>query len=112
MAFTTATVAKVEQGNKQYQGMFSEMWQVTLTVDPASIAAGAEDSATFTVPGLALGDMVIGASAGVNLTADAAVEVFVSAANTLTIAISNLNAASALDLASSTWKVVIGRPAF
>lgn len=112
MPFTTATVSKIEQGTKQYQGMFSEMWQVSLTVDPASIAAGAEDSATFTVPGLALGDMVLGVAAGVNLTVDAETETFVSAANTLTIRISNLNASTALDLGSSTWKVVIGRPAF
>jgi hypothetical protein len=46
------------------------------------------------------------------LTADAEVLAYVSAANTLVIRISNLNASSALDLASSTWKVVIGRPAF
>ena len=110
MAFTTATVARIEQGNKQLQGAFSEMWFTTLTVDPASIAAGAEDTATFTIPGVALGDMVVGVSAGVNLTVDGDVQVFVSAANTITVRISNLNASSALDLASSTWKVMIGRP--
>ena len=110
MAFTTATVARIEQGNKQLQGAFSEMWFATLTVDPSSIAAGAEDTATFTIPGVALGDMVVGVSAGVNLTVDGDVQVFVSAANTITVRISNLNAASALDLASSTWKVMIGRP--
>ena len=112
MAFTTATVASVKQGREQFQGVFSEMWQATLTVDPASIAAGGEDTGTFTIPGLALGDIVLGVGPGVNLTADAEVLAYVSAANTLTIRISNLNAASALDLASSTWKVVIGRPAF
>lgn len=112
MAFTTATVAAVKQGTEQFRGVFNEMWLATLTVDPASIAAGAEDTGTFTIPGLALGDMVLGVGPGVNLTADAEVLAYVSAANTLVIRISNLNAASALDLASSTWKVVIGRPAF
>jgi hypothetical protein len=112
MAFTTATVASVKQGREQFGGVFNEMWQATLTVDPSSIAAGAEDTATFTIPGVALGDMVIGVGAGVNLTADGEVLAFVSAANTLTIRISNLNASTALDLATSTWKVVIGRPAF
>lgn len=112
MAFTTATVAAVKQGGEQFRGVFNEIWQATLTVDPSSIAAGAEDTGTFTIPGVALGDMVIGVGAGVNLTADGEVLAFVSAANTLTIRISNLNASSALDLASSTWKVVIGRPAF
>lgn len=109
MAFTTATVASYERGEKQFQGMFEDMWNATLTVDPASIAAGAEDTATFTIPGLALGDIVVGWSAGVDLTVDADIQCHVSAANTLTIRISNLNASSALDLASSTWRVIIGR---
>jgi len=112
MAFTTATVVSVKQGGEQFRGVFSEIWQATLTVDPASIAAGGEDTGTFTIPGLVLGDMVIGVGPGVNPTADAEVLAYVSAANTLTVRISNLNASSALDLASSTWKVVIGRPAF
>lgn len=112
MAFTTATVRFVEQGDKQFQGAFQEMWAVSLTVDPSSIAAGAEDSSTFTIPGVVLGDAVIAFGAGVNLTVDADVNVYVSAANTLTIRISNLNSGSALDLASSTWKVLIGRPSW
>jgi len=112
MAFTTATVVSVKQGGEQFRGVFSEIWQATLTVDPASIAAGAEDTGTFTIPGVAFGDMVIGVGTGVNPTADAEVLAYVSAANTLTIRISNLNASTALDLATSTWKVVIGRPAF
>lgn len=110
MAFTTATVASIQQGKSQFQGLFNEMWAVNLTVNPASIAAGAEDSATFTIPGLALGDMVLGLSPGVDLTIDADVSAHVSAANTLLIRISNLDASVALDLASSTWKVLIGRP--
>lgn len=112
MAFTTATVAKYERGAKQFQGVFTDAWTVSLTVDPASIAAGAEDSATFTIPGIALGDMVISYAAGVSLTVDASVSVYVSAANTLTISISNLNAVTALDLATSTWSVLIGRPSW
>lgn len=110
MAFTTATVTRIEQGTRQIQGAFVEMWAVTLTVDPASIAAGAEDTATFTIPGVALGDAVLGYSLGVNQTVDCDANVWVSAANTITVRISNLNASVALDLASSTWKVLIGRP--
>ena len=112
MAFTTATVTKVERGSKQYQGAFTDMWQVTMTVDPASIAAGAEDSASFTVPGIAVGDMVLGWAAGVNLTVQTSAQVSVSAANTLLVVISNLDAAAALDLASSKWKVLVGRPSW
>ena len=112
MAFTTATVTRVEQGNKQFQGAFSEMWAATLSVNPSSIAAGAEDIATFTIPGLAVGDMVVGVAAGVNLTVDADVSAFVSAANTLSIRISHVHASVALDLAASEWKVLVGRPAW
>lgn len=112
MAFTTATVAKVEQGAKQFQGAFKDMWIAKLTVDPASIAAGAEDTATFTIPNVALGDVVVGFSAGVDLTVDADVQVYVSASDTVTIRISNLNASTALDIASSSWKVLIGRPSW
>jgi hypothetical protein len=112
MAFTTATVQSVQQGVQQFPGAFKEMWLVSLTVDPASIAAGAEDIATFTVPNIALGDMVKCYSTGVNPTVDADINIFISAANTLSIRISNLNGAAGLDLASSTWKVLIGRPAW
>ena len=110
MAFTTSTVTSNNIGTRQFQGAFSEMWDVTATVNPASTAAGAEDTGTLTVPGVALGDMVLGWAAGVDLTADAAVSVYVSAANTVTIRLSNLHASNALDLASSTWKFLIGRP--
>jgi hypothetical protein len=110
MSFTTATVASAKRQRGQFQGLFDPQWQVTLTVDPASIAAAAEDTATFTVPGVALGDCVIAWSPGVDLTIQGDVEFYVSAANTLTLRISNLHASSALDLASSTWKVLIGRP--
>lgn len=110
MTFTTKTVVSVEQSPQQFRGIFGEVWKVKLTVDPASIAAAAEDIATFAVPGVALGDMVIGWSSGVDLTVDAAVAVYVSAADVVSIRISNLHASSALDLATSTWKVVIGRP--
>lgn len=112
MAFTTATVAKVERGAKQMQGAFSDMWMCKFTVDPASIAAGAEDIATFTVPGVALGDMIVSYAAGVDLTTNGAIHVYVSAANTVSIRISNLHASSALDLATSTWKVLVGRPSW
>ena len=110
MPFTTATVQRIERGARQFQGVYSEMWTVRVTADPSSVAAGAEDSQTFTVPGLALGDMVIGWAAGVNITADADIEVYVSAANTLTVRISNLNGSTALDLGSSTWRFLVGRP--
>ena len=114
MAFTTATVTRIERGNKQFQGAFNEMWAVTLTVNPDSISAVAEDAATFTIPGLALGDMVLGVAPGVSLTdsGEADYAAWVSSANTLSIRITNLHGSNAVDLASSTWKVLIGRPSW
>ena len=114
MAFTTATVSNIEQGNKQFQGAFSDMWAATLSVNPSSIAAGGEDTATFTIPNVALGDMVIGVATGVSLTAsgEADVTAWISAANTLTVRITNLHATNAVDLAASTWKVLIARPSW
>lgn len=110
MAFTTATVTSITQGISQFQGIFSEMWAVTLIVDPPSIAAGAEEFDNFTIPGLRVGDMVIGVGIGVNMTTDADVSIDINSSDTLTIRISNLHASTALSRASSTWKVLIGRP--
>lgn len=112
MAFTTSTVLTQTKASQQFQDSFSEIWQVTATVNPASVAAGAEDTGTLTVTDVALGDMVLGFAPGVDLTVDAGVMVYVSAANTITISLTNRHASNALDLGSSTWKFLIGRPKF
>jgi hypothetical protein len=113
MAFTTATVANYARGSKQFQGAFVDQWVANLTVDPSSIAAAAEDTATFTIPGVALGDMVM-VSPGVSLTAtgEVSIDAWVSAANTVTIRLTNLHASSAADLGTSTWKLWVGRPSW
>ena len=105
-----ATNVRVEQGAKQFQGAFTEMWAVTGTMDFASVADGNSTSDTITVPGVALGDMVIGVSFGVD-AALGVVTAYVSAANTVRVVVSNLETA-ALDLASTTVKVLVGRPAW
>ena len=113
MAFTTAGTATVSQrGRQQYQGLWTDFFAVKITgSDPASIAAAGEDTQTYTVTGLALGDMVVGWSYNLDLTVDGNVEIYVSAANTLTIRISNLNAAGALNYGSTgTWYILVGRP--
>ena len=105
-------MATVQQGNKQFQGMFKEMWAVTETVNFASAATGSGTfaSAEVTVPNVALGDIVMGVSIGVD-TVDAVIAGAVTAANTVTLTLLN-NTAGAVDLASSTVKFVVGRPAF
>lgn len=107
MAAATAVVTN--QGLKQFGGMYSEMWGVKATLDAASAAAGAGATDTVTVPGVALGDHVISFGFGVSET-NGSRRAFVSAANTVTIAFTNNT--GTVDLASTTIKLVIGRPAF
>jgi hypothetical protein len=56
--------------------------------------------------------MVLGWSSGLAVTDNLVVQVTVSAANTLKVQYTNNNlaAGAAIDLASSTWRFVIGRP--
>ncbi len=105
MAAATAVVT--ERGNKQFQGMFQEMWKVSATLNVDSLADAAGSSDTITVPGVALGDIVLGFSFGVSLAGITATA-YVSAANTVTIRVQN-ESAGTVDLASTTVKVVVGR---
>ena len=56
----TVTVNSSVQNREQFQGLFNEMWVVTATVtDQDAVAIGDTLSISLTVPGVALGDMVI-----------------------------------------------------
>jgi hypothetical protein len=103
-------MATVQQGNKQLQGVFNEMWLVTETVNFANAATGSGTFASVdvTVPGVALGDIVMGISMGVD-TVDAVVGGAATAANIITRTLLN-NSAGAIDLASTTCKFIVGRP--
>ena len=100
----------VIQGTQQFQGAFKEMWLVTETVNFGNAATGSGTFASVdvTVPNVALGDIVIGISMGVD-TVDGAVAGAVTAANVVTLTLLN-NSAGAIDLASTTCKFVVGRP--
>ena len=102
----------VNRGRSQFQGLFSEMWAVSETVDFGNAATGSGTfaSADVTVPGVALGDIVMGISAGVD-TVDTVIGGAVTAANTVTLTVLN-NTAGAVNLASTTLKFVVARPAF
>ena len=102
-----ATSVVVERGTKQFQGMFSEMWKATGTLNADSLVDGAGSSDTITVPGVALGDMVLGCSFGVSL-AGVSATAYVSAADTVTIRLQN-ESGGTVDLASTTVRVVVGR---
>ena len=102
---------RYERGSKQFQGAFTEMWFVTetaLNFANAATGSGTFASVDVTVPGVALGDMVLGIAVGVD-TVDAVIGGAVTAANTVTLTLLN-NSASAVDLASTTGKFVVARP--
>jgi hypothetical protein len=105
MAAATAVVSR--RGNDQFRGLFSDTWEVICTLDAGAVGTGATDTDTVTVPGVALGDMVIGFSHGVS-EAGLVKRAYVSAANTVTIVTYNPTAGS-VNLAPTTLTLVIGR---
>lgn len=105
-----ATNVRIERGTQQFQGAFTDMWEIVGTMDFGPVTDGNSTSDTIAVPGVALGDMVLGVSLGVS-NALGVVTGYVTAANTVTIVVSNLETAS-LDLASTRVKVLVGRPAW
>lgn len=105
MAAATAVVSR--RGNDQFRGLFSDTWEVVCTLDAGAVSAGATDTDTVTVPGVALGDIVIGFSHGVS-EAGLVKRAYVSAANTVTIVTYNPTAGS-VNLASTTLTLIIAR---
>jgi hypothetical protein len=94
-----ATSVSSVRGKQQFQGMFNEMW--------TSVADGDEAVDTIAVPGVALGDIVLGVSASVDV-ADLNLTAAVTAANEVTVQVNN-NTGGAVDLASAVFRVVVGR---
>ena len=105
MAAATSVVSG--RDNESFRGLFSDTWSVVCTLNSASVADQAAGTDTVTVPGVVLGDMVIGMSAGVS-EAGLVRRAYVSAADTVTIATTNTTG-GAVDIASTTVKLVIAR---
>jgi hypothetical protein len=105
MASATAVVSR--RGNDQFRGLFTDTWDVSCTLNSASVATVSTATDTVTVSGVALGDMVLGMSIGVD-EAGLVRRAYVSAANTVTIVTYNPTASS-VDLASTTLQLIIGR---
>ena len=105
MAAATSVVSN--RDNESFRGLFSDTWSITCTLNSASVADQAAGTDTVTVPGLALGDMVIGMSAGVS-EAGLVRRAYVSAADTVTIATTNTTG-GAVDIAQTTVKLVVAR---
>jgi hypothetical protein len=102
-----ATSVVVRAGNDQFRGLFSDTWLVRATIDADSLDDGAGDTDTVAVPGVALGDMVLGASLSVD-EAGLIVEAYVSAANVVSIRFQN-ETGGTVNLASSTLRLVVAR---
>ena len=101
----------VQRGTKQFQGIFSELWLVSenaLNFANAATGSGTFASLDIAVPGVAMGDIVLGISVGVD-TVDAVIGGAVTAANVVTLTLLN-NSAGAIDLASTTGRFIVGRP--
>jgi len=105
MATASAVVSR--RGNDQFRGLFSDTWAVKATLDAGSLADGAGETDDVTVAGVALGDMVIGASLGVDLVG-LTVTGYVSAANTVKFRIQNESEAT-VNLDSAKLRIVIVR---
>ena len=105
MATASAVVSR--RGNDQFRGLFSDTWAVKATLDAGSLVDGAGETDDVTVAGVALGDMVIGASLGVDLVG-LTVTGYVSAANTVKFRIQNESEAT-VNLDSAKLRIVIVR---
>jgi hypothetical protein len=103
----TASAVTSRRGNDQFRGIFSDTWVVRATLDAGSLVDGAGETDDITIPGVALGDMVIGASLSVDLVG-LTVTGYVSAANTVKFRIQNESGSTA-DLAAATLRVVVAR---
>ena len=105
MAAATAITAR--RGNDQFRGLFSDTWSVSATLNASSLSDGVGETNTIAVPGVALGDIVLNISMGVDVSG-ISVTPYVSAANVVSIRFQN-ESGGTLDLASTTVKCVVVR---
>jgi hypothetical protein len=105
MAAATAVV--IDRNNDTFRGIFNETWQVVATLDAGSLVDGAGETETVAVPGVALGDIVLGCSFAVD-EVGMSVTAYVSAANVISIRVQN-ESGSTVDLASCKIRLVAAR---
>ena len=105
MAAATAVTAR--RGTDQFRGLFSDTWSVVATLNASSLADTVGETNTIAVPGVALGDIVLNVSMGVDVSG-ISVTPYVSAAGVVSIRFQN-ESGGALDLASTTVRCVVVR---
>lgn len=118
MANTIGTPTLTHVGNPaQFRGLFDGVWTAKAVIsDQDAVAIGDTARFALTVPGVALGDMVLGVSVDEDLsdgTDQAILSAMVTAANTVSIQIAADAGEFAADtLNGKTVKVVVARPTF
>ena len=93
---------------QQFQHLFDVVACVTTTIDVASLADAAGETKVVTVTGAALGDFVL--ATPIIDAIDLLWSAYVQAANTVEIKVQN-EAGGARNLASTTWRILVLRPA-
>ena len=102
-------MATVKRGqHRQFQGAFSDTWTIKDTFNFGSIADGNEEVTAITVSGVALGDMIIGAAASVDV-ADLDLTAHVTGTDQVTFQVNN-STGGAIDLATAEYTALVGRP--
>ena len=102
-------MATVKRGqHRQFQGAFSDTWTIKDTFNFGSVADGDEEATGVTVSGVALGDMVLGVAASVDVQ-DLNLIAQVTGTDTVEFQVEN-NTGGAIDLATATYTCFIGRP--
>lgn len=102
LASTTTRVVVVPQGSLS-RAFFGKVLHAAATYNPGSLADGAGETTTVTVPNAAVGDF---AFCSFSLDAqDSTWTAWVSAANTVSVRVQNESTTNPLDLASGTLRV-------
>jgi len=117
MANTAATTSTV-RGGHQFGGAFNDMWLVTVGVtDSDANNAGNAIGFAVTVPGVELGDMVLGIAPSVDVVESATQTTiwsgYVTDADEVTLIATNVDTGNvSADDYIGTYKVLIGRPSW
>lgn len=106
-----ASAITVERDRQQFQGIFDTVWKVKGTLNVSSLVDAAGETNTVAVPGVALGDMVLGISASEDLVG-VTVTGYVSAANVVSLRFQNESGSTFDGAATAQYKLVVARPAF
>lgn len=105
------TAVVTNRGKQQFPGLFNDMWMVTYT-ESANIAptTGIDAVSTVTVPGVALGDLVLAVGCSVDSNS-MTITGNVTAADTVKITWAN-NTAGTITLTTPNVKFIVARPNF